>query len=155
MPTFRASIFARHRLMLCLVVTNILLVASSANGANFTLEQVMSSPFPSDLVAASHAPRVAWVFNSKGVRNIWVADAPNFAARQITHYDGDEGLPIASLRITPDGRRRVYVRGSEPTKPGALPIRRAACRLGSRRFGLVTWMQALRECLARWAAARK
>ena len=104
--------------MLCLVVTNILLVASSANGANFTLEQVMSSPFPSDLVAASHAPRVAWVFNSKGVRNIWVADAPNFAARQITHYDGDEGLPIASLRITPDGRSLVYVRGSETNEAG-------------------------------------
>jgi len=81
--------------------------------AGFTLEQVMSSPFPSNLVAASRSSRVAWVFDAKGVRNLWVADAPNFAARQVTHYDGDEGLPIASLRITADGRTLVYVRGSE------------------------------------------
>ena len=78
----------------------------------------MSSPFPTNLVAASHSPRVAWVFNAKGVRNIWVADAPDFAARQITHYDSDDGLPIASLRITADGRTLVYVRGSETNENG-------------------------------------
>ena len=71
-----------------------------------------------DLVAAAHSPRVAWVFDAKGVRNIWVADAPDFAARQITHYDGDDGLPIASLRITADGRTLVYVRGSETNESG-------------------------------------
>ncbi len=78
----------------------------------------MSSPFPSNLVAASRSGRVAWVFDAKGVRNLWVADAPNFAARQVTHYDGDEGLPIASLRITADGRTLVYVRGSETNESG-------------------------------------
>ncbi len=74
--------------------------------------------FHPNLVAASHSPRVAWVFDAKGVRNIWVADAPDFAARQITHYDGDDGLPIASLRITADGRTLVYVRGSETNESG-------------------------------------
>ena len=58
------------------------------------------------------------MFNAKGVRNIWVADAPDFAARQVTHYDGDDGLPIASLRITADGRTLVYVRGSETNENG-------------------------------------
>ena len=91
-----------------------------ATAANFTLEQVMASPFPSNLVAAGHRPRVAWVFDAKGVRNIWVADAPDFAARQITHYDGDDGLPIASLRITGDGRTLVYVRGSEANESGRI-----------------------------------
>ena len=71
-----------------------------------------------DLVAAAHSPRVAWVFDAKGVRNLWVADAPDFAARQITHYDSDDGLPIASLRITADGRTLVYVRGSETNENG-------------------------------------
>ena len=78
----------------------------------------MSSPFPTGLVAAAHSPRVAWVFDAKGVRNLWVADAPDFAARQITHYDSDDGLPIASLRITADGRTLVYVRGSETNENG-------------------------------------
>ena len=81
----------------------------------FTVEQVMSSPFPSELVGATHGNRVAWVFNAKGVRNVWVADGPDFvhSARQVTHYSADDGQPIASLRLTPDGKTVVYALGSE------------------------------------------
>ena len=81
----------------------------------FTLEQVLSSPFPNELVAASHGSRVAWVFNAKGVRNVWVADGPDFnhTARQITHYSADDGQPIASLRLTPDAKTVLYALGSE------------------------------------------
>jgi dipeptidyl aminopeptidase/acylaminoacyl peptidase len=99
----------------CLLVSSLILPCSASN---FTLEQVLSSPFPSNLVAAKRSGRVAWVFNTKGVRNLWIADAPNFAARQVTHYSDDDGLPIASLRITPDGRTLVYVRGSETNENG-------------------------------------
>src|ERR1035437_10006572 len=80
----------------------------------FSLEQVLSSPFPTNLVAADHASvgRIAWVFSAKGERNVWIADAPNFEARQVTHYVGDDGVPIAALKLTPDGQTAVYVRGS-------------------------------------------
>ncbi|MBZ5706725.1 MAG: prolyl oligopeptidase family serine peptidase [Acidobacteriia bacterium] len=91
-----------------------------ASAASFTLEQAMSSPFPANLVAASHSGRVAWVFDAKGARNIWVADAPDFAAHQVTSYAGDDGQPIASLRIAPDGRTLVYVRGSEANEAGRI-----------------------------------
>ncbi len=107
------SRFRLRSLLILLTVISLPLAAQSADGAGFTLEQVLGSPFPTNLVAASHSGRVAWVFNAKGARNLWVADAPNFAARQITHYEGDDGTPIASLRITPDGGTLVYVRGSE------------------------------------------
>src|SRR5438874_1598247 len=99
----------------CLLVS---LISLPCSAANFTLEQVMSSPFPSNLVSAKRSGRVAWVFNAKGVRNLWIADAPNFAARQVTHYSEDDGVPISSLRITPDGRTLVYVRGSELNENG-------------------------------------
>jgi dipeptidyl aminopeptidase/acylaminoacyl peptidase len=81
----------------------------------FTLEQVMGSPFPSGLVAATHGSRVAWAFESKGVRNVWVADGPDFArtARQVTHYSADDGQPISSLRLTPDGKVALYALGTE------------------------------------------
>ena len=97
-----------------------LLIATSLAGhaATFTLEQVLSSQFPYGLVAASHAPRIAWVFDAKGARNVWVADGPNFDARQVTHYSGDDGNPIASLRLTPDGRTVVFVRGTETNEAG-------------------------------------
>ncbi|MFZ0806920.1 MAG: hypothetical protein WAN03_12080, partial [Candidatus Sulfotelmatobacter sp.] len=54
--------------------------------ASFTLEQVLSSPFPSELTSAAHDNRVAWVVDARGMRNVWVADAPDFArtARQVT-----------------------------------------------------------------------
>lgn len=83
--------------------------------APFTVEQVTGSPFPGELVAAMHASDVAWVFNAKGVRNVWVADGPDFVhtARQVTHYTADDGQPIASLRLTPDGRTALYAIGSE------------------------------------------
>src|SRR5580693_1390800 len=83
--------------------------------SSFTLEQVMSSPFPSELTAAAHGGRVAWVFDAKGVRNVWVADGPDFihTARQLTRYTADDGQPIASLRLTPDGKTALYALGSE------------------------------------------
>lgn len=75
----------------------------------------MSSPFPAELVAAAQGSRVAWVFDAKGVRNVWVADGPDFvrSARQVTHYSADDGQPIASLRLTPDGKTALYALGSE------------------------------------------
>jgi dipeptidyl aminopeptidase/acylaminoacyl peptidase len=84
----------------------------------FTIEQVLSAPFPWQLVAAKQAPRVAWVSDNKGERNVWVADAPEFVPRQVTHYKGDDGQQIASLRLTPDGKTIVYARGSQVNKEG-------------------------------------
>ncbi|HVO78757.1 MAG TPA: DPP IV N-terminal domain-containing protein, partial [Candidatus Bathyarchaeia archaeon] len=102
-----------------IVILAFLLIASlSIHAGTFTLEQVLSSPFPSGLTAAAHAPRIAWVFGAKGARNVWVADGPDFAARQVTHYSGDDGTPIASLRLTPDGRTVVFVRGTETNEAG-------------------------------------
>jgi len=103
----------------CIALIVLLIVPSlSVHAGTFTLQQVLGSPFPYGLVAASHAPRIAWVFNAKGSRNVWIAEGPNFAARQVTHYSGDDGEPIASLRLTPEGRTVVYVRGTEINQAG-------------------------------------
>jgi dipeptidyl aminopeptidase/acylaminoacyl peptidase len=88
--------------------------------SSFTLEQVLSSPFPSNLVAAEKAGRIAWIFAFKGARNVWVADAPNFEARQVTHYNDDDGMPLAALKLTPDGRTAVYARGTEANAAGEI-----------------------------------
>jgi dipeptidyl aminopeptidase/acylaminoacyl peptidase len=103
-----------------IVLAVVVCLSVEASAASFTLEQIMSSPFPSNLVAASRSGRVAWVFDAKGARNVWIADAPDFAAHQVTSYAGDDGQPIASLRITPDGRTLVYARGSEANDAGRI-----------------------------------
>lgn len=91
---------------------------SSQSKPSFTLEQVLSSPFPTNLVVTDHAPRIAWFFASRGEHNLWIADAPNFEARQVTHYTGDDGQPLAALKMTPDGKTAVYARGSESNSAG-------------------------------------
>lgn len=85
---------------------------------SFTLEQVLGFAFPDSLTAASGADRVAWSFDIRGVRNVWIADGPDFAARQVTHYSDDDGQAIASVRLTPDGKTVLYARGSETNSEG-------------------------------------
>jgi dipeptidyl aminopeptidase/acylaminoacyl peptidase len=85
---------------------------------SFTIEQVMSSPFPQELTSASKGSTVAWVFNLKGDQNVWMASGPSFTPRQVTHYEGDNGQPIASLRLAPDGQTAVYARGTELNAAG-------------------------------------
>jgi len=85
---------------------------------SFTLQQVMSAPFNSDLVAAPVKGGFAWVSNEEGRRNIWVAvpaaNGKGYVSRQITHYTKDDGQEIQDLEWLPDAGAIVYVRGSEP-----------------------------------------
>lgn len=87
----------------------------------FTLEQIMSSPFPSGLTASPAHGTIAWVFNNRGARNIWVAAAPDFAARQLTTFSEDDGQAVGGLQFTPDGATIIYVRGGGPNRAGELP----------------------------------
>src|SRR6266478_3329218 len=60
--------------------------------------------------------RRVWLFDNKGERNIWTISSPDFVPRQVTHYKGDDGQPLASVRLTPDGKTVVYARGTEINK---------------------------------------
>ncbi|MCU1268694.1 MAG: peptidase prolyl oligopeptidase active site domain protein [Acidobacteria bacterium] len=84
-----------------------------AQEKQFTLEQVMSAPFPSDLAAAPLGGKVAWVLNAKGVRNIWLAEPPGYKGRQLTSYSEDDGMEIGELAWTPDGNSLVFTRGGD------------------------------------------
>ncbi len=80
---------------------------------SFTLDQVLDFPFPDNLVAASKGAAIAWTLSERGERNIYVAEGPDFNARRVTPYRGDEGQELTSLSFTPDGRTIVYVRGGD------------------------------------------
>jgi len=100
-------------LSLLLVASVIGIAGATAEEKPFTLEQVMSSPFPSELTAAPRGGKIAWVFNTRGARNIWVAEPPAYKARQVTAYTDDDGQEIAELAWTPDAAAIVYVRGGD------------------------------------------
>ena len=92
-----------------------------AQGGGFTLEQVLSSPFPSDLVGARRGQRVAWTFDAEGRRNVWVAEGPQFQARQLTHYDRDDGQELTEVSFSADGNWVVFVRGGDKNRAGEYP----------------------------------
>src|SRR5436190_21248723 len=97
----------------------LLLVAGSAGSVvaqSFTLEQVMSSPFPSELTVSKRGDKLAWAFDAEGKRNIWIAEAPSFGARQLTHYDKDDGGELTDLVFSPSGNLIAYARGGEQGK---------------------------------------
>ncbi|MDX2041263.1 MAG: prolyl oligopeptidase family serine peptidase [Acidobacteriota bacterium] len=89
--------------------------------SGFTIEQVLSSPFPSELIAAPTGERIAWAFNTEGKRNIWVADGPDFKARQLTQFNEDTGQELTQLEFTHDGEWVVFVRGGSTNSAGDIP----------------------------------
>jgi len=88
---------------------------------NFTLEQVMSAPFPSDLTASKTGSRIAWALNEQGKRNVWVAEGPDFKARRLTSYVEDDGQEISSISFSADGNTLVYTRGGGKNPAGQFP----------------------------------
>ncbi len=109
----------RHALF-CAVGLLILMPRANAQKP-FTLEQLMSAPFPSNLTAAKNVNRVAWVLDQEGRRNIWVAEGPAFTARQLTKYIEDDGQELLDLRFSADSNAIVYVRGEGKNAAGQVP----------------------------------
>ncbi|HTZ49195.1 MAG TPA: prolyl oligopeptidase family serine peptidase [Verrucomicrobiae bacterium] len=109
----------RLRFVALLLAGSTLLIGSNPNAQeSFTLEQVLRVPFNADLVAAKNVNRVAWTSNQQGKRNIWVAEGPNFTARQLTPYQQDDGGELSDLRFSADGSIIVYVRGEGKDSAG-------------------------------------
>ena len=91
-----------------LLVSSQYLIAQS-----FTMEQISSFPFPSELVTSPVGNKMAWAMNEKGLRNVYVAQAPDFTPKKLTAFDKDDGQEISSLQFSEDGNFLVFVRGGE------------------------------------------
>jgi dipeptidyl aminopeptidase/acylaminoacyl peptidase len=99
----------------------LLAVAATALSTPFSIEQVLSAPFPSELVAAPTGRAVAWVFDDRGVRNIWVAAGAPLVARRLTSNTREDGQELSELEWTPDATAVVYVRGGDKSEKGEVP----------------------------------
>jgi dipeptidyl aminopeptidase/acylaminoacyl peptidase len=98
---------------LCLVIS----IAAAANAPGFTIEQILSAPFASGIVAAADEPDFAWVSDAAGRRNVWLATATpgtrEFSSRPVTHYSADDGLDVMDVAFVPHHRQLLYVRGGD------------------------------------------
>lgn len=105
-----------------------LFFAISANAQNFSLEQIKGYPFPTGLTSSANTPRIAWVFNERGVRNIYVAEAPDWTPVKLTNFTKDDGLELVDVGVSADGKYVVFVRGGSggnwsdvPPIPDSMP----------------------------------
>ena len=89
--------------------------------AQVDIAKLTSAPFAQGLVNATAAPAMAWVHNTKGVRNVWIATGPDYRGRQLTSYAEDDGQEIEEVAIAPDGRTVFYVRGGGANRNGEIP----------------------------------
>jgi len=105
------------------VAFSAVVLAQTPAPALFTVEQVLSLPTPDNLIASPAGSTIAWTFNERGVRNIYVADGPDFAARRLTSNTADDGQELTNLSFASDGKTIVYVRGGDHggSRPGDAP----------------------------------
>src|SRR5689334_17281160 len=114
MQVLRERRFVYLALILSIVAAVLLIPRSqSAAAYSFTVEQIKGYPFPNELTASATGERIAWAFNERGSRNVWVAEGPDFKARRLTNYEVDDGQELTSISISGDGKYVVYVRGGD------------------------------------------
>ena len=88
-------------------------VSAQNDSGPFTLDAIKSYPFPDQLTASASGSRIAWAFNENGLRNIYVAEGPDFKARRLTEYLKDDGQALSSVSVSADGKWVVYLRGGD------------------------------------------
>jgi dipeptidyl aminopeptidase/acylaminoacyl peptidase len=108
------------RFVLTLAAVAVISTTPEARQA-LSIDTLMATPFPTDLVAAPVGGAIAWVSSNSGVHNLLVAAGPDHKWRAVTNYTGDSGLWITGPRFTSDGKTIVYVRGDATNRQGESP----------------------------------
>lgn len=119
---------------LCLMIGAAGFAPAEERGAHaFTVEQVLSAPFASGLISAPDAERFAWVSDSQGQRNVWLAqlagNGGGTTTQALTRYTQDDGQEIGDLAFVPRHEALLFVRGGDfenPDKPAPNPAELSA-----------------------------
>ncbi|WP_154857789.1 S9 family peptidase [Cyclobacterium xiamenense] len=106
MPLFKAL----FGLLLVLVA---LLPPCLSFAQGFSTLSVSRFSFPSELTAHAASGHIAWAMDEQGKRNVYLAEAPDYAVRRLTHFQEDDGQEISSLQFSKDGEYLVFVRGGD------------------------------------------
>jgi dipeptidyl aminopeptidase/acylaminoacyl peptidase len=114
-----------------------------ARAQSFSLEQVLSYGFPTNLVASPEGGRLAWISNTEGRRNVWVAERAGrraeWEARRLTAYLEDDGQEMGGLAFTPDGSRLIYTRGGGTNRSGERANPTSDIEMVTRELWLIGW----------------
>ena len=91
------------------LVVSLALAAPAAAQTTFTFPQILGYPFPTELVASPAEPAIAWVFTQHGVRNIWIARAPDSRRASSPPTPKDDGQELTNLGFS-EGRHAPRLR---------------------------------------------
>lgn len=103
----------RFSLIVSLIFLTFFFSPAKAQKEAFSMEEVISNPFPSNLSASTQTDRIVWAFNEEGHRNLFVAEGSKYKTRQLTSYNSDDGQALSSVSISADGNWIVYIRGGD------------------------------------------
>jgi len=106
------------KLLLSFLVS--LILSTVGLSQSYSLEDILSSAMPTGLTISGNE-KIAWVENKEGVRNIWLASAPNYLAEMITTYSEDNGMEVGQLVFSADESMLYYVLGGAPNGRGEYP----------------------------------
>ena len=100
-----------------------------------TLDALMATPFPTDLVAAPTGGRIAWVSSASGVHNVLDRRGAGLTSGgAVTTYTGDDGLWITELGWTSDAKTSSTCEATAPTGRASRRTPRSCRTAPSRRY---------------------
>src|ERR1051326_6672540 len=99
------------RLILSVLLLTLAAAMAAAQAPSFTVDQILGFPSPDNLIASPSGSAIAWTFNERGVRSIYLALGPDFVARRVASHSQDDGQELTQLSFSNDGKTIVYVRG--------------------------------------------
>src|SRR5262249_32170322 len=105
------------KITLALMVVPVALVAAPTPTAP-TIEQFLAPGYPTEIVSAKKADRIAWTAYEHGLRNVYTAAAPEFKAVRLANVLKDDGVELSDVAISDDGSVVTFVRGTQPNREG-------------------------------------
>src|SRR5437667_2801076 len=91
---------------------------AAANPTAPTIEAFLAPGYPTEIVSAKRADRIAWTAYEHGQRNVYTAAAPDFKPVRLTSFLKDDGVELSDIRIADEGATVVFVRGTVPNREG-------------------------------------
>src|SRR4051812_11508282 len=73
---------------------------AAKKAAATSIDAWMGPPSPLEIATARKKDKVAWVSYERGMRNVYVASAPDFKPMKITQFNKDDGVDVGSVRLS-------------------------------------------------------
>ena len=89
----------------------IVLIATGATTPPPKLEAYLSYPFVSDIAGNQRGESFAWLEMRNGVRAVWIAEGPSEKPRLLYSSGSDDGMELAGLSWSDDGKVLAWSRG--------------------------------------------